>query len=62
MTPENKILYSFLKFSITELETQLKDLKTSLKGNEDFNDTLEYDKKIVVLKDLKEQLEKLEKE
>lgn len=62
MTPENRIFYSFLKFSINELETQLKDLKTSLKDDGDFNDTLEYDKKLVVLKNLKEQLEKLEKE
>jgi hypothetical protein len=61
MTPENMILYSFLKFSINELETKLKDLEPLLKGSKDYNDKLEYDKKLVVLKELKEQLEKLEK-
>lgn len=62
MTDTKKIFYKFLKYSINELETKLDEIKPYLEESTDFNETLEYEKKKGLLKDLKEQLKSLENE
>lgn len=59
MNKETKIFISFLLFSIKELETQLKELKPYLKDTTDFNDKLEYKKKLELIKELKKQVKLL---
>ena len=61
MEQTNKILHSFLRYSIKEMEQQLKEIKPYWENSTDPNEQLEYQKRLGVLKDLKEQLKTLEK-
>jgi hypothetical protein len=60
MEQTNKILHSFLRYSIKEMEQQLKEIKPYWKNSTDPNEKLEYEKRLGVLNDLKEQLKTLE--
>lgn len=59
METSNKLLFSFLQFSIKELEIQLKEIKPYWKESTDENERLEYEKRLKILNDLKLQLKSL---